>query len=709
MQRRRYLKVFLQATLCVSLLLVASWLPLAGRTPVALAHAFVIGSDPIDGSTVNRLPRVVRIYFNAPLATASRASVYAFPPDAPASGLLVNAGISAVNPANAQELDTPLLPADRLPQGGYEVRWTALSLTDGHTTSGLIGFNLGASSLGVAGTPTLGPGTSNEFPHLDLQGGLAVAWDWLTLLALLFWVGMLLTDYLILPRAGPETFLARVRRHARSLQLLCLLALLVGEVINLILRITVFTQTLAAAGVNFDVIVQFVPGTTFGRLWLARMLLLLLALLFHWASGARRQLKGGSAVATRGRTGRRLKQPGPQLRPSSGPAPATISVPAFMRAQARVSGAVASVSPTRGPDSSLPRITTNLALEETPAIPEPANWQVVCWLVLCGLVVLTQVLSNEIVHLTPLPVSAGILSWLALVAQAAWFGSLAYLGLVLLPVLPATDPDHHAETLVTILRRLFPWMLASLAVLLVSDVFLTEATIQVPAQLFGDAYGRALLMRALLLLVIFLLTTYLFFFLLPSLQRQTVLLPVVNAEMPARRARRFALEKTEHLVKRVLDTCCGLAAGTLICLALMQFFAPPVVFPDVNYQALLASQSSSAGNSPQTVSQTQQVDHLAVTLQLTPARVGVVHTLVLTVRDAQGRALSDATVRLRIDMQIMDMGEVRATAPSGNSGYRVTFSPDQTFTMGGTWIVQIDIARPKQQPVSLTFRVLLAP
>ncbi|HEY1349335.1 MAG TPA: copper resistance protein CopC [Ktedonobacteraceae bacterium] len=708
MQRRRYLKVFLLAILWVSLLLLASWLPVAGRAPVALAHAFVIGSDPIDGSTVNRLPRVVRIYFNAPIASASRASVYAFPPDAPASGLLVNAGTSVVNPANTHELDTALLPASRLPQGGYEVRWTALSLSDGHTTSGLIGFNLGASSLGVAGIPTLGPGTSNVFPQLDLQGGLAVAWDWLTLLALLFWVGMLLTDYLILPRVAPETFLVRVRRHARSLQLLCLLALLVGEVINLILRITVFTQTLAASGVNFEVIAQFVPGTTYGRLWLARLLLLLLALLFHWASGARRPSRGGPAMLTKERTARRLSQPGPQLRPSSGPAPATLAVPAFLRTQARVSGAVASVSPTRGPGSSLPRITTNLALDKTPEAPEPANWQVVCWLLLCGLLILTQVLSNEIVHLTPLPVSAGILSWLSLVAQAAWFGSLAYLGLVLLPVLPATDPDHHAETLVTLLRRMFPWMLASLAVLLVSDVFLTEATIQAPAQLLGDAYGRALLLRALLLLVIFLLTAYLFFFLLPSLQRQTVLLPVVNAEMPARRARRFALERTERLVKRVLNTCSCLAALTLICLALMQFFAPPVVFPNVNYQALLASQSSSAGSAPQTVSQTQQAGPLAVTLQLTPARVGVAHTLVLTVHDARGRALSDATVRLRIDMQIMDMGEIQASAHSSNSEYRATFAPDQTFTMGGTWLIQVQIVRPKQQPLSLTFQVLLA-
>lgn len=707
MQRQRYLKVCLRALLYVGLLQIASWLPLAGRAPVALAHAFVIGSDPIDGSTISQLPHLVRIYFNAPLAPASRASVYAFPPDAPASGLLMNAGNSRINPTNARELDTPLLPPDRLPQGGYEVRWTALSLTDGRTSSGLIGFNLGASSLGVSGTPTLGPSTSNDFPQLDLQGGLAVAWDWLTLLALLFWIGMLLTEYLILPQAAPETFLARVRKHTRSLQFLCLLALLVGEVITLILRITSFTQTLDAPGVGLEVIVQFLLATTYGRLWLARVALLLLALLFHRTGGGQRlPVRGGSALSV-GRASQRFSRLRQQARPGSEPAPTTITTPAFLRSQARVSGAVASVSPSRGAGASGPRITTNLALDETPAPPAPANWQIVCWLLLCGLIILTQVLSTEIVHLTPLPVSAGLLSWCALAAQAAWFGPLAYLGLVLLPVLPGIDPDHHAETLVTILKRSCPWLLAPFAVLLVSELFLTEATIETPAQFSSDAYGRALLVRAVLLLVMALITAYLLFVLLPSLQRQTVLLPVVTAEMPARRARRFALEKTERRVRRLLNAFSCLAAATLICLALMAFFAPPVVFPAVNYQALVQqSQPSSSGTPPRPFRQTRQAGTLTVTLQLNPARIGTANTLLLTLHDAQGRPVGNATVAVRIEMQIMNMGQTHTTARQSSAGeYQATFLATETFTMGGIWTVEVQIARPQKQAISLTFQV----
>src|SRR5581483_4083784 len=188
-----------------------------------------------------------------------------------------------------------------------------------------------------------------------------------------------------------------------------LLALLVGEIINLILRATFFTQALGNGGVSFDVVVHFGLSTNYGRLWLARLVLLLLALLFHWTDNARRQQARSAPVTPApGRASTRFGQLRQQARPTSGPAPSTFAIPAFMRAQARMSGAVASVSPTRGTGASLPRITTDLALDET-SVPEPSNWQVIGWLILSGLIILTLALSNEILNLTSLPVSAGIL------------------------------------------------------------------------------------------------------------------------------------------------------------------------------------------------------------------------------------------------------------------------------------------------------------
>jgi methionine-rich copper-binding protein CopC/putative copper export protein len=721
MRKRRYFKILLLAVLGVSLLQIASWLPGTGHIPVASAHSFVIGSDPIDGSTITKVPALVRIYFDAPIAAASRASVVVFAPGASPTGQVVNAGKSVVNANNPDELDTPLLAADKLPQGSYEVRWTALSLTDGHTTSGLIGFNLGISNIGLAGTPTLGPSTSNYFPQLDLQGALSVAWDWLVLLTLLFWVGILLTDYLVLPRTVPEAFLVQARKHSRSLQLLCLVALLVGEVINLILRATTFTQALGQSGINTDALTQFLLHTNYGLLWLARMVLLLVALGFQWASASRQhtsqpipatpvpskpqQPTQTSKASKRFSQLRQQARPEPEQEPQT-PASTPVSTLALARSQARVSGAVAVHKPSaRGPNAAQPKITVDFQ-QEAPSAPVHSRWQMVGWLLLAGLILLTEALSNELVQLVPLQISASIMLWLGLAAQAAWFGLLAYLGLILLPHLPAADPDHHAETTVALFKRAIPLLFLALGVLLVSEIFVSEATLQVSAQLLSDPYGRALLARIVLLILMLLCTIYIFVVLLPNLQRQAVLLPVVDSEMPARRTRQVALAKTERMVRRSLQALAALAATSLICVALMNFFAPPVVFPNVDYQALL-NQENAASSTPTPTTQTQQAGGLTATFQLAPARTGVANTLTLTLSNAQNKPVSDATVKLSINMVVMDMGTTSTTINGGSSTYTTTFKAGQAFSMAGQWHVQVEIDRDGQTPVQMTFTVMI--
>src|SRR5579884_678395 len=148
---RQHFRLALLAALGLCALLLYSWSPFAPLTPRVQAHAVVIGSDPIDGSTVTTAPRVMRIYFNGTISPASRAQVI------DASGRVVNAGPSVIPAGNPRELDTPLLPPSQLAQGSYLVRWTALSSDDGHTTQGAIGFNIGHSSTGLPGQVILGP------------------------------------------------------------------------------------------------------------------------------------------------------------------------------------------------------------------------------------------------------------------------------------------------------------------------------------------------------------------------------------------------------------------------------------------------------------------------------------------------------------------------------------------------------------------------
>src|SRR6266849_2257897 len=191
MRQGRFLRPALILVLSLCILITLSWLPVLFRPPAALASSFVIGSDPVDGSTISTPPTQVRIFFNTPISSASIANVY--------FGInyqVMNADRGHLASNNPQELDTPLIT--QLPLGSYTVRWIALSTTDGQATHGVIGFNIGHSSTGLPGQVILGPSTSNILPQLSLQGILAVAWDWLVMAALTLWIGILVMEGVVL-------------------------------------------------------------------------------------------------------------------------------------------------------------------------------------------------------------------------------------------------------------------------------------------------------------------------------------------------------------------------------------------------------------------------------------------------------------------------------------------------------------------------------
>jgi copper transport protein len=669
MQQGRFLRPLLMSALSLCLLLALSWLPVVSRPPAALAHAFVIGSDPVDGSTISTLPAVVRIFFNAPISSSSIAHVY-FGID----NQLIDAGRSRVASDNPRELDTPLLTPAQPAQGSYTVRWTALADTDGHATQGVIGFNVGHSSTGLPGQVILGPSTSNILPQFSLQGLLAVAWEWLVMAALALWIGILVMERVILARGKSEsggddggdpgesgrsdrgdrggrdrigarlapTFMAQVRKQALPLQWLCLAALFAGEIINLILRATLLTQAYNTNGIDPATIRELIIDTTYGHLWLVRIALIGAALAFLWWT-------------TRS-TGRQ-------------------SIGVRNTASAR----------TRGQAK-----------------------HTITWLVLAGLILLTLALSEDITQLAQAHISAVVLDWLVLAAQGTWFGGAAYLGFVLLPLLPAIEPDQHGRSLVTLLQRYMPLALVTIAVLLVSGLFLAEASLSSVQQLITEPFGRVLLVKIVLIALMLLVSGYALFFLKPQLHRQVILLPVVNAEMPARRARQSALEQNERRLKRTMRSLSYLGAGVLLCAALMSFFAPPIVFPATDYASKTSGTSSTPSNTNTQVLQTKQAGNLTVNLQITPARVDYDNTVIVTMNDNSGNPVTDAQVQITINMEVMNMGTAQNTIKGGNPTYIGFFGKDEAFSMLGVWDVAVKIQRPNQTPVQVTFQVTLA-
>jgi methionine-rich copper-binding protein CopC len=289
-RRKRYLRLLLGLLAGLSILLAWNWLPVFSQPPVAQAHAFVIGSDPVDGTTIQSAPAVVRIYFNGDISPASRAQVFVFTPGGPPDGREVDRGTSIIPAAHPRELDTPLLSPSTLPQGSYEVRWTALASNDGTASHGLIGFNVGFSVTGLSGTPIIGPSTSNILPQMNLQGILATLWDWVTLLALTAWIGLVMLEAVfvfgVVPTMGSaaENALRLLRKQTHPLQWLCLSALLAAEIIDLVLRGIIFSQFQPGAGVGINLadVLAILLQTSYGYLWLARLGLIGCALVFAW-------------------------------------------------------------------------------------------------------------------------------------------------------------------------------------------------------------------------------------------------------------------------------------------------------------------------------------------------------------------------------------------------------------------------------------------
>ncbi len=707
MRQERFLRPALIAAISLCFLLSLSWLPMLFKAPAALASSFVVGSDPVDGSTISVPPTQVRIFFNTPISSASVATIYFV-----IEYQVMNAGRSHVASNNPQELDTALLA--HLPEGSYTVRWTALSNTDGRATHGVIGFNIGHSSTGLPGQVILGPSTSNILPQLSSLGVLAIAWDWLVSAALALWIGILVMESIILAngkaasgrdrsgyqddsgirttrdlrepgegetsdanqggravstggrgRVGADStgdhdrgdavstgergrvggsptptfsIMAQVRKQSLPLQRLCLAALCVGEIINLILRAALFTQASNTSGIDPTAIRELIVNTTYGYLWLVRIALIGLAFVFlGWTTRSSR-------------------------RPSIG-----------MRnlASTRTQGKI--------------RYTFVM-------------------LILAGLILFTLALSEDVTHLAQAHASAVLLDWLFLVAQGIWFGGAAYLGFVLLPLLPAFEPELHARSLVSLVQRFTPLIAGSIGVLLVSGLFLVETSLGSVQQIFTDPFGRALLVRIILVAILLLLSIYTLLFLAPQLRRQVLLLHVVNSEMPARRTRQAALERNERRLIAMMRSLAYLGAGVLLCAAFMSFFAPPIVFPAIDY-----TKGASANTSPSTtntqVIQTKQASNLTVRLQVTPARVGYDNTVIVTMNDSNGNPVTDAQVHLSINMVTMDMGTAIATIKGGDPTYVAVFKKDEAFSMPGLWDITLKIQRPNQAPAQVSFQV----
>ncbi|GHO43662.1 copper resistance protein CopC [Ktedonospora formicarum] len=703
MRKQRLPIIILAFTL--ALVIHTGWL-LFTPPPVAYAHAFVIGSDPIDGSTITKAPSVAHVYFNAPLSPLSSARIYSIQ-----RGVLVDIteGSSSIASTSSSQLNIPLRDPDQLPEGSYEIKWTAVAATDGQTTNGIIGFDVGLSSLGISGKTVLGPSTSNnltgtggsrEFTVLSI---LSTGWNWVVLIALTFWIGLLVSEnWTLIKQARIQSLLEHARRRTISLQWLCLSALLIGEIVVFILRVAQMTQAFNGQFTLMPVL-DMLTQTTYGILLLIRLALILVAMgLLHWTS--RTMLKDYPLTPTPRlvtRTGALGSVTG-SLSPITGPLGAVTNATRVSNVTDSITGSFKKVTASqpgkKTSNAGSQKYQTREFENKTNTLTPSQHHYAPIWLILAGLIVLTRSLSSEAAQVLHPHASAILFDWLAQVSLGIWLGGLAYLGLILLPLLNVVEREHYSDSLVVLQRRFAPFQLGSIGALLISGFYLYEASIPTLNLFLADPYGRTLLVLAGLIVLLLLMSWVVLFVLRPKLLRLALFLPVVTSDMPTRRARQSVLVNTGRTLKQVVSIQALLGAGMLLCLSLLTFYAPPIVFPTANYQV----KNDQATTQPTT--KTQQAGDLSVSLLITPGKLNETNTAILTLKDKDGQPVTNAQVKLTLNMVIMDMGTTQVTLKDSNGVYAAVFDPKQTFTMNGVWAIDVEIIRPKLDPVSTRFQ-----
>lgn len=220
------------------------------RTPAASAHAVLLRSDPAAGATLGSAPKQIHLWFSEGLSR-----------DLTTVRLLGSDGKEAAplqlvyNIADDREVSADV---PDLAKGTYVIAWSAFSTVDGHSLDGSVSFG-----IGVAPTASASTSISPDFRPSSAEVGAR----WLTLLGLLALGGAVTVAFLTGRREdGP----AHVTWVYNATTLAAIVLALAGDVASLLLR--------AHRAGGIDEVGAILTGSTWGSLWIARAVFLLVAL-----------------------------------------------------------------------------------------------------------------------------------------------------------------------------------------------------------------------------------------------------------------------------------------------------------------------------------------------------------------------------------------------------------------------------------------------
>jgi putative copper export protein/methionine-rich copper-binding protein CopC len=670
-------------------------------SPAAPTHAYPVREDPPDKALLQAPPSGVTITFSENVNPATSRIIVVDP-----TNRELDNRDSQVSSADGHVLSVtlPLLPA-----GTYVVVWKAQSADDGHVTGGSYYFQIARPDGTAPPLPKTLPnvnglgngGTGAESVILDGPTLLQAIATWLALLFMTLWVGGVFWETWILPpdRADLDPDLAAAANLAaerfRRLAAPALALLLLSNVL------VVLAQSAALAG---DWSGLFAPqllrailfGNRYGLFWWGRELTALASLIL---------LVVASQYGWRWTRGAVAPDAGQQAEGVTSPAAAAI------------------------PDWRRELIGTLRGIRALPR-QMAQGWRHRSWigrieLMLAVLLLLAFALSG---HAAAVPstifLPAITVDLLHLAGDAAWLGGLFYIGVVLVPALASLPLRRRARFLALGLPRFGALAILSAAVLAATGSL--NATIRMSsfAQLFTTAYGRTLAIKIELFLVMAAISAYHAFWLRPRLARAlaataaTEVAPTMaarsalvvagqahpaGAPVPVAgerddndrsgRARagsaengkdqpevRSLAERLEAWLRR--EALIGVAV--LICVALLGAYAGTLATAP-------AGPPTTTGSGPY-ISQTQQAGAYHVVLKVTPDTFGT-NTFVVTLTDANGNAVNNASVLVQTTDLDMDMG-TQSIDLKPMPGVLGSYSGQGDLTMAGNWGVLVKVLAP---------------
>jgi copper transport protein len=228
----------------------------------ASAHADLVRSDPPDGSVLAHAPGVARLWFSEEISPEFSSARVVDRTGATITGSRAQAG------GDPRQL-TVELPSLR--RGTYGLVWRVLAEDDGHRTSGVVVFTVGAA----AATGTI-PVAASSGGAGTAATPVGVLLRWLGLCALAGLVGCLAVAGPVLGRAraatAPEAVAAGARRAQRRLLAVAAGCAAAAAAVGVT---TLIEEGLGEAGAGGDrtlsqAVSDLLTGTRWGHLWLAR-------------------------------------------------------------------------------------------------------------------------------------------------------------------------------------------------------------------------------------------------------------------------------------------------------------------------------------------------------------------------------------------------------------------------------------------------------